>query len=99
MKPAGSSEVTAAAAAGRFAAVGSQNGGTSAEMNLKTVKLASTRYLDGLPSEGNDKGVAIRQEVADLQDALKDTAKSLAENNGDGTFTMPEWLAAEKGLI
>ena len=35
-------------------------GGTSAEMNLKTVKLASTRYLDDLPSEGNDKGVAIR---------------------------------------
>ena len=30
-------------------------GGTSAEMNLKTVKLASTRYLDDLPSEGNDK--------------------------------------------
>src|ERR1700736_4260709 len=35
-------------------------GGTSAEMNLKTVKLASTRYLDDLPSEGNDRGVAIR---------------------------------------
>src|SRR5437899_756992 len=35
-------------------------GGTSAEMNLKTVKLASTRYLDDLPDEGNDKGVAIR---------------------------------------
>ena len=29
-------------------------------MNLKTVKLASTRYLDDLPSEGNDRGVAIR---------------------------------------
>src|SRR6476646_8187407 len=35
-------------------------GGTSAEMNLKTVKLASTRYLDDLPAEGNNKGVAIR---------------------------------------
>src|SRR6476646_8350784 len=35
-------------------------GGTSAELNLKTVKLASTRYLDDLPSEGNNKGVAIR---------------------------------------
>src|SRR5579883_1384147 len=35
-------------------------GGTSAEMNLKTVKLASCRYLDDLPSEGNNKGVAIR---------------------------------------
>ena len=35
-------------------------GGTSAEMTLKTVKLASTRYLDGLPTEGNDKGQAFR---------------------------------------
>jgi hypothetical protein len=26
-------------------------------------------------------------------------AKSLVENNGDGTFTLPEWLASEKGLI
>jgi fumarate hydratase class I len=35
-------------------------GGTSAELTLKTVKLASTRYLDGLPTEGNDKGQAFR---------------------------------------
>jgi fumarate hydratase class I len=35
-------------------------GGTSAEQNLKTVKLASCRYLDSLPSEGNHHGVAIR---------------------------------------
>ena len=28
-------------------------GGTSAELTLKTVKLASTRYLDGLPTEGS----------------------------------------------
>ncbi|TXL77521.1 fumarate hydratase [Vineibacter terrae] len=35
-------------------------GGTSAELNLKTVKLASTRYLDDLPSEGGKDGVAIR---------------------------------------
>ena len=26
-------------------------------------------------------------------------AKSQCENNGDGTFTMPEWLAKEKGFI
>ena len=25
--------------------------------------------------------------------------KSRVEDNGDGTFTMPEWLAAEKGFI
>ena len=35
-------------------------GGTSAEMNLKTVKLASCRYLDALPSEGNRYGQAYR---------------------------------------
>ncbi|MBZ9788885.1 fumarate hydratase [Rhizobium sp. 3T7] len=35
-------------------------GGTSAEMNLKTVKLASTRYLDDLPTEGSESGHAFR---------------------------------------
>jgi fumarate hydratase, class I len=35
-------------------------GGTSAEMNLKTVKLASCRYLDALPIEGNQYGQAYR---------------------------------------
>jgi fumarate hydratase class I len=35
-------------------------GGTSAEQNLKTVKLASARYLDGLPLAGNKYGQAFR---------------------------------------
>ncbi|SLM31297.1 fumarate hydratase (fumarase A), aerobic Class I [Desulfamplus magnetovallimortis] len=35
-------------------------GGTSAETNLKTVKLASARYLDSLPSEGDITGHAFR---------------------------------------
>ncbi|MFO1117413.1 MAG: fumarate hydratase [Beijerinckiaceae bacterium] len=35
-------------------------GGTSAEINLKTVKLASARYLDELPTEGGDDGHAFR---------------------------------------
>jgi len=35
-------------------------GGTSAEMNLKTVKLASAGYLDNLPTEGNAGGQAFR---------------------------------------
>ena len=26
-------------------------------------------------------------------------AKSLCEDNGDGTFTMPEWVAHDKGFI
>ncbi|PIE02012.1 MAG: fumarate hydratase [Acidobacteria bacterium] len=35
-------------------------GGTSAEMNLKTVKLASCGYLDELPASGNELGRAFR---------------------------------------
>ena len=35
-------------------------GGTSAEFTLKTVKLASTRYLDSLPTTGNEHGRAFR---------------------------------------
>jgi len=35
-------------------------GGTSAEANLKTVKLASTKYLDELPTTGNEHGRAFR---------------------------------------
>ncbi|HBW23712.1 MAG: fumarate hydratase [Elusimicrobia bacterium GWA2_56_46] len=35
-------------------------GGTSAEMCLKTVKLASTGYLDALPGSGNEGGRAFR---------------------------------------
>src|ERR1700741_692497 len=35
-------------------------GGPSAEMNLKTVKLASCRFLDALPTQGNRYGQAYR---------------------------------------
>ncbi|KAL4221523.1 hypothetical protein ACF0H5_019780 [Mactra antiquata] len=35
-------------------------GGTSAEYNLKTVKLATCRYLDTLPTTGNEHGRAFR---------------------------------------
>jgi fumarate hydratase, class I len=35
-------------------------GGTSAEQTLKTVKLASTRYLDALPTVGSEAGHAFR---------------------------------------
>ena len=35
-------------------------GGTSAEQNLKMVKLASTRYLDELPTSGDESGRAFR---------------------------------------
>ena len=35
-------------------------GGTSAEINLKAVKLASVRYLDSLPTKGSETGHAFR---------------------------------------
>ena len=42
-------------------------GGLSAEMTLKTVKLASSRYLDGLPTQGNGLGHAIRDVELEAQ--------------------------------
>ena len=35
-------------------------GGTSADACMKTVKLATARYLDGLPTQGNEHGQAFR---------------------------------------
>jgi fumarate hydratase class I len=35
-------------------------GGTSAELTMKTVKLASTKYLDNLPVQGSEDGHAFR---------------------------------------
>ena len=42
-------------------------GGTSAEHNLKTVKLASARYLDTLPSEGSATGHGFRDHELEQQ--------------------------------
>lgn len=42
-------------------------GGTSAEQTLKTVKLASTKYLDGLPSTGNAHGRAFRDRALEAE--------------------------------
>lgn len=42
-------------------------GGTSAEMTLKTVKLASCHELDGLPTEGNEHGRAFRDTALEQQ--------------------------------
>jgi fumarate hydratase class I len=50
-------------------------GGTSAEACLKTVKLASTKYLDHLPSEGNEGGQAFRDR--DLEERLLKAAREL----------------------
>jgi len=50
-------------------------GGTSAELTMKTVKLASARYLDALPTQGSDAGNAFRdlemeQEVLKMTQSL-----------------------------
>ncbi|MEI7957637.1 MAG: fumarate hydratase [Verrucomicrobiota bacterium] len=50
-------------------------GGTSAEACLKTVKLASVKYLDALPTQGNDQGQAFRD--LDLEAALLKEAQQL----------------------
>ncbi|MDP6603583.1 MAG: fumarate hydratase [Rhodospirillales bacterium] len=50
-------------------------GGTSAEMTLKTVKLASARYLDGLPTKGNKYGQAFRDLA--LEGAVHEMTHSL----------------------
>jgi fumarate hydratase class I len=42
-------------------------GGTSAEANLKTVKLASAGYLDGLPTSGSPAGHAFRDVALEAQ--------------------------------
>jgi fumarate hydratase class I len=53
-------------------------GGTSAEMTLKTVKLASCHYLDSLPSNGSINGSAYRDETLE-KEVLK-----LTQNFGIG---------------
>jgi fumarate hydratase class I len=53
-------------------------GGMSAEFTLKTVKLASARYLDGLPTTGNASGRAFR----DL--ALEEKVHALTQRMGIG---------------
>ncbi|CNK22437.1 fumarate hydratase%2C class I [Yersinia aldovae] len=50
-------------------------GGTSAESTLKTVKLASTKYYDGLPTEGNENGQAFRD--IQLEQELLEAAQDL----------------------
>ena len=53
-------------------------GGTSAEYNLKTVKLASTRYLDNLPATGNEYGQAFRDRELEAE------VHKLTQNMGIG---------------
>lgn len=50
-------------------------GGTSAEANLKTVKMASTRYYDALPTSGNEHGQAFRD--LELEKELLECARQI----------------------
>ncbi len=50
-------------------------GGTSAETNLKTVKLASAKYYDELPTSGNEHGRAFRD--VELEEKLQQAAQNL----------------------
>ena len=50
-------------------------GGTSAEANLKTVKLASTKYYDALPAQGGKFGQAFRD--LDLEARLLEASRKL----------------------
>lgn len=50
-------------------------GGTSAEANLKHVKLASTKYYDELPTEGNEHGQAFRD--IELENQLLEQSRKL----------------------
>lgn len=68
-------------------------GGMSAEFNLKTVKLASAGYLDGLPTEGNAYGRAFR----DLEWEKK--VFEMAESTGIGAQFGGKYLAHDVRFI
>lgn len=68
-------------------------GGTSAEDTLKTVKLASTKYLDTLPTKGNEHGQAFR-DVALEEKILKATY-----NMGVGAQFGGKYMALDVRII
>ncbi len=68
-------------------------GGTSAEFNLKTVKLASTRYLDDLPTSGNELGRGFR----DLE--LEQEILKIAQKTGIGAQFGGKYFAHDVRVI
>ena len=68
-------------------------GGTSAEHTLKTVKLASARYLDHLPTRGNERGRAFR----DPQ--LEERVQSLCNRIGIGAQFGGKYFAHDVRVI
>ena len=68
-------------------------GGTSADLCLKTVKLASTKYYDTLPTEGNEGGQAFR----DI--ALENKMLKAAQEIGLGAQFGGKYLAHDIRII
>ena len=68
-------------------------GGTSAEACLKTVKIASTKYLDGLPVTGNEHGQAFR----DL--AMEQTILGIAQRSGIGAQFGGKYFALDVRVV
>ena len=68
-------------------------GGTSAENCLKTVKLASTKYYDALPTSGNEHGRAFR----DIE--LEKDLLELARNVGIGAQFGGKYLALDVRVV
>ncbi|WP_455498621.1 fumarate hydratase [Coprobacter sp.] len=68
-------------------------GGTSAETNLKTVKLASTKYYDNLPTTGNEYGQAFR----DIE--LEKEVLKAAQESGIGAQFGGKYFAHDVRII
>jgi fumarate hydratase class I len=68
-------------------------GGTSAEACMKTLKLATTKYLDALPTTGNEHGRAFR----DLE--LEAKVLSLAQKSGVGAQFGGKYFALDVRVI
>ncbi len=68
-------------------------GGTSAEMCLKTVKLATTKYLDSLPEKGNEIGQAFRDTN------LEEKILTIAYNMGIGAQFKGKYFALDIRII
>ena len=63
-------------------------GGTSAELNLKTVKLATTRYLDSLPEKGSETGHAIRDKDLEQKVHVRSQELGLGAQFGGKHFAL-----------
>ena len=61
-------------------------GGTSAEVNLKTVKLASAKYYDSLPTSGNEGGQAFRDIELEKEVLLESQKMGLGAQFGGKYF-------------